>query len=64
MNLDITPSLAVAGIAGGVVQLNPSGFGLSRHYPTGSHPTAFAGGSALWNSFFGNHRISFAKDST
>jgi hypothetical protein len=26
------------------MKLNSSGFGLSRHYPVGSHPTAFADG--------------------
>jgi hypothetical protein len=35
----------LAGIsASATINQNSSGFGLSRHYPVGSHPTAFANG--------------------
>jgi hypothetical protein len=30
-----------------VLQLFSSGFGFSRHYPVGSHPTAFANGHTI-----------------
>jgi len=41
----------LAAPADATILWNPSGFGLSRYYPAGSHPTAFAGGSATRNSF-------------